>query len=231
MLLVAPLASAGEPSAQGQSISQNWLAGVPEDGQLSYEIVRKEKRLGFQTLNFSKNDDGDLVVDVYIRIDFKFGFIPLFRYLHENREIWRDGQLMALVSKTDNNGDDEFASLRRTANGLVGSGTKVAGAITHAALSTSYFNPNFIRQEALISSQDGRVLEVDIEEVGIDTMPTPDGPVEAVHYRLSGDLRLDIWYSRAGRWVGSAFKIGDETIRIRPVKAQDLPDRKTWRRP
>jgi len=217
--------------APTQSISQEWMAGVPESGQLSYEILRKDKRLGFQTVTFSENSDGDLLVDVYIRIDFKFGFIPLFRYLHENRETWRDGTLMSLVSKTDNNGDDEFVSLQRTEAGLVGSGTKVTQAITNAALTTSYFNPNFIRQEALISTQDGRVLEVSIDEIGVETVSTPEGPVEAVHYRLSGDLRLDIWYSRAGRWVGSTFKIGDETIRIRPARAKDLPDRKTWVRP
>ena len=229
--MFAPLAHAGKPDSAAPSISQNWMAGVPENGQLSYEILRKGKRLGFQTLNFSETSDGDLLVVVYIRIDFKFGFIPLFRYLHENRETWRDGRLMSLVSKTDNNGDDEFVSLQFTEDGLVGSGTKVSGAITQAALTTSYFNPNFIRQDALISTQDGRVLEVAIEEVGVETMPTPQGSVEAVHYRLSGDLRLDIWYARDGRWVGSAFKIGDETIRISPVKAQDLPDRKKWRRP
>ena len=92
-------------------------------------------------------------------MDFKFGPIPLFRYRHDNREVWRDGTLLSLKSKTDNNGEGcAFADLRLENGRYVGSGSRYEDNLEAPLLSTSYFNPNFIRQKAFVSSQDGRLL-------------------------------------------------------------------------
>lgn len=229
MLLAAPPALSGAPN--GLSISRDWLSGIPENNQLAYEIILRDKRVGFQSESFSYDEDGNLIVDIYININLKFGFIPLFRYLHASREVWRDGQLISLNSKTDNNGDDEFVSIERQGAELVGRGTKVSNAVSEAAISTSYFNPNFVDQDKLLSSQDGRILNVDIEALGVETVQTPNGPVEAVHHRLAGELKLDIWYSRQGQWIRSTFKIGKQEVRIEPVKVSDLPSPDRWKRP
>ena len=38
-------------------------------------------------------------------------------------------------------------------------------------MSTSYFDPNFVRQQSLISSQDGRLLEVEVAYLGPSKCP------------------------------------------------------------
>ena len=73
---------------------------------------RAKVPLGFQTLTFSRSQSGELIVDVHIEIDFKLGPIPLFRHLHDNREVWRDGVLLSMKSKTYNNGEDVTADLK-----------------------------------------------------------------------------------------------------------------------
>lgn len=115
--------------AQADSVSTNWQSGIPDSGILAYEITRKGKRLGFQTLDFKNLDNGDLQVDIHIEIDFAI-IIPLFRYLHDNREIWRDGKMLSLASKTDNNGESEFVDLRAQGDVFVGRGTKFADDLT-----------------------------------------------------------------------------------------------------
>jgi len=231
--LVLMVACLARPVAAGATadISQDWLGGIPENNQLAYEIIRKDKRIGFQTLSFSREDKDQLLVDVYIRIDLKFGFITLFRYIHANQEVWKDGALQSIVSKTYNNGDDELVELRLEGDGLQGKATKATLPVSAPILTTSYFNPNFVRQNALLSTQDGRVLNVDIANLGLDIVPTPDGPVEAVHYQLTGDLALNIWYTPAGQWVRTEFSLGSDTITIRPVKISDLPPRASWKQP
>ena len=104
------------------TVSRNWLGGVPDEGFLAYEISRKGKPLGFQALTFSRSESDELIVDVHIEIDFKLGPIPLFRYLHDNREVWRDGILLSIKSKTYNNGEDVAVDLKLEDGRYVGSG-------------------------------------------------------------------------------------------------------------
>lgn len=211
-------------------VSTDWLGGVPENGRLAYEITRKGKRLGFQTLDFTTLDNGDLQVDVHIEIDFKIIF-PLFRYLHDNREVWRDGKLLSLTSKTDNNGEDEFVRLRAEEGKLVGAGTKFTDNLTSDMLTTSYFNPNFIRQTALVSTQDGRRLDTGIEIIGREVLQLQTGRVEATRFRLSGKLRIDIWYTDSGRWVKTEFIRGGNKLIVQEVNPASIPQRKKWRHP
>lgn len=217
--------------ARATSVTDDWLGGLPETGDmLAYEISRKGKRLGFQTLQFAKLENGDLQVDVHIEIDFKI-IIPLFTYTHDNREIWRDGKIRSIKSRTDNNGDDEFVDLRAEGDRLVGKGTDYESNLSADLLSTSYFNPNFVRQSELVSSQDGRLLNINIEEIGRETLNLEVGTVEATRFRLTGKLRIDIWYTDNGRWVKTEFTRGGNTLVIKQVNPASVPARKKWRQP
>ena len=215
--------------AAADTVSRDWLGGVPDDGFLAYEISRKGKPLGFQTLTFSRSESGELIVDVHIEIDFKLGPIPLFRYLHDNREVWRDGVLLSMKSKTYNNGEDVTADLKLEDGRYVGSGSRFEDNLEAPLLSTSYFNPNFIRQSAL-STQDGRLLEPQIETLGVETLNI-GGAVQATRFRLSGKLSIDIWYTDAGRWVKTEFSRGGNTLVVKQTNPARIPPRKKWRHP
>lgn len=228
-LVILMLLSAGP--ALADTVSRDWLGGVPETGVLCYEISRKGKPLGFQQINFSRSEAGELVVDVHIEIDFKLGPIPLFRYLHDNREIWRDGKLLSLKSKTFNNGEDVAVDLKLEDGRYVGTGTDFADNLEAPLLSTSYFNPNFIRQNAFISSQDGRLLPSEIETLGQEVLAIRGAPVQATRFRISGKLRIDIWYTDAGQWVQTEFSRGGNTLVIKQVDPSRILPRKEWRHP
>lgn len=217
--------------AFGNQTSTNWLGGIPENNQLAYEVTRKGKRHGFQVFDFSRDEAGNLVVDVHIEINFKFGPITLFRYVHQNREIWHDGKVQSIVSKTDNNGDPEFANLQRQGSALVGSGTKYEGPIEDPIMPTTYFNPNFIHATRFVSTQDARVLEAEVREIGRETLVVPTGSLEATRFQLLGKLAIDIWYSDAGQWLRTEFSRGGNVLVINPVDISALPPRNEWARP
>ncbi len=217
--------------AVADTVSRDWLGGVPESGTLAYEISRKGKPLGFQIINFSRSDADELIVDVHIEIDFKLGPIPLFRYLHDNREVWRDGKLLSLKSKTFNNGEDVSVDLKLEDGRYVGSGTDFENNLEAPLLSTSYFNPNFIRQSEIISSQDGRLLKTTVENLGTEMLNIRSEPVQATRFRLSGKLRIDIWYTDAGQWVQTQFSRGGNTLLIKQVNPSRILPRKEWRHP
>lgn len=224
----------GVPAPAGafaDTVSTDWRGGIPDNDILAYEITRKGKRLGFQVLEFSQAENGDLVVDIHIEIDFKLGFITLFKYRHANREVWRDGALVSMVSRTDNNGEDVAVDLRRDGDRMTGSGSRFEDNLPAPIMSTSYFNPNFVRQSELVSSQDGRLLPTEVEELGRERLLLQTGPVEATRFRLSGKLKIDIWYTDAGRWVKTEFTRGGNTLLITAINPDGLPPRNKWKRP
>ena len=218
-------------SASADNVPRDWLSGVPENGRLAYEITRKGKQLGFHTIDFSRSENGDLIVDVHIEMDFKFGPITLFRYRHANREVWRDGILVSLKSKTDNNGEEAFVDLRLENGRYVGSGSRYNDDLEAPLLSTSYFNPNFIRQKAFVSSQDGRLLPTGIKTIGVETLKINNAPVSATRFALSGKLEIDIWYADDGRWVKTQFERGRFKVIVQQTDPSRMPPRKKWERP
>lgn len=227
LLLAAPQAA----MAFGAKLSTDWRGGIPDSNVLAYEITRKGKRLGFQTIEFEQLDNGDVVANIHVELVLKLGPIPLFRYQHENRELWRDGRLIELISKTNNNGGDVFTRLNLQDGELTGSGTKYKGDLQGVTHSTSYFDPNFVRQPLLVSSQDGRLLKTETQEIGRETLNLKIGQVEATRFRTTGKLKLDIWYTDAGRWVQTKFSRGGYTLYISAVNPTELPPRKEWKRP
>lgn len=227
LLLAMPQSS----FAFAEKLTTNWRGGIPENNFLAYEILRKGKRLGFQSISFSEADNGDVIADIHIQIDFKLGPIPLFRYRHENREIWRDGQLIEMRARTNNNGEKEYVDLIREGGTLEGRGTKYAADLEGVTHSTSYFSPNFVRQTDLVSSQDGRRFKTETLEVGRETLNLKIGQVEATRFRTTGKFKVDIWYTDDGRWVKTEFSRGGNTLNINAVNPTDLPPRRKWKRP
>ena len=223
------------------SLTEDWSAGIPESGEKAFWITRKGKNIGFHYMTF-KPRGNKLHVDIHIEIGVKIGFIPVFGYVHHNKEIWQDGQLISMESRTDNNGTIEFANITRNEQGqLISNSSKYSGKLEKAQLTTSYFNPNFIRQSHVISTQDGRELEIEAYEVGLSTLNAASRTVEARRFRLVGDLPLDIWYTPKGEWIRSAFlPAGDNVNNVDPLSrgdvltyedamVKDLPARSAWR--
>ena len=195
---------------------------------LAYEVFRNDKRIGFHHMQFTRNG-GEVKVDIHIELDVRLGFIPLFSYTHQNTEVWRDGVLQSLISKTDNNGKRAFADLVLEEGSYLGRGSRYKGNLVLPIMSTSYFDPNFVRQKSLISSQDGRLLEVEVKYLGQEQVPDIAGPVEAQRFRLTGDLKIDIWYTEDGRWVRTEFSRGG-LLSYRPVAPSKIPPKTAWRK-
>jgi hypothetical protein len=64
-------------------------------------------------------------------------------------------------------------------------------------------------QEHLLNTLDGSVMAVEVEDLGIDSIETPNGPQPSRHYRISGDLAREVWYSPEGWLDGVSFRAKD----------------------
>jgi hypothetical protein len=194
------------------------MAALPPARQMAFAILSGDDPIGHHSVTFERRGE-DLAVDIDIAIEVRFAFFTLFRYRHENRELWRDGRLVSLDTKTDDDGTPYAVKARATPDGLWVEGAEGGFLAPKEIIPTSYWNPATIEQTRLLDTQRGGLMEVSIQPFGKDAMATGSAVVPLRKYAITGDLNLDVWYSEQGEWAKIAFEARGTTIDYAPVDA------------
>ncbi len=205
LLLAALLVAAAAPSGASAS---------PLDA--AFDIFRKGQPIGYHAVDVEETPDGT-IVDTRIRMQVKFGPVTLFHYDHEAREVWRDGTLQSLTSRTDNNGRRMALDVVREGAALIVEGQDYQGEAPPGAIPSSYWNKAIVDAEYLLNTQTGALIPITKTALGMTAAP---GGAIAEHYRLTGTVALDLWYDEA-RWVGADFIVRGEALTYRPVDDAD----------
>lgn len=179
----------------------------------AFDILRKGERIGFHAVSVEEMADGGARVETRIDMKVKVGPIPVFRYEHVSTEIWKDGLLQSVESRTDNNGKDETLRVRRDGDALVVDGTKYRGPGPGDVIPSSYWNKVILGATTLLDTQNGRLIDVKVESLG--QTPSPSGD-SAEQHRISGSVDLNLWYD-GPRWVGADFFVRGQALTYRPV--------------
>jgi hypothetical protein len=183
----------GEPRVMAADgpVKREWAFRVLLDG---HDIGRHDFRLIEQA--------GGQEIDSRARFQVKALFIPLYRYEHDDREIWRDGCLVGLEARTNDNGErhsvkgilrDETFSVQRQD----GSADLPACVRTFA-----YWDPDFLRAHQLLNTQTGLYEEVQIEPRGREQIEVLGQSRNAMRHSIrTGKYAIDVWYSPEGEWL------------------------------
>lgn len=182
----------------------------------AFDILRKGDPIGFHAVNVEETADGAARVETRIEMKVKFGPIPVFTYEHLSTETWRDGLLQTIESRTDNNGREETLNVRREGDGLIVNGTRYQGPGPGDAIPSSYWNKAIVSTKTLLDTQNGRLIDVKTENLGVTPSPAGD---EAEQHKLSGTVDLNLWYDGA-RWVGADFVVRGQALTYRLVDSQ-----------
>lgn len=198
------------------------VAALPTRDRLAFSVIREGMPIGSHSLAFRREGE-DLRVRVDILLEIKFAFITVFRYQHRNEEVWRDGRLIALDTRTDDDGDNYWVKARATDEGLAVEGSKGTFLAPAETIPTSYWNPATVKQTELLDTQRGGLMTVKTVEAGKDRIETDAGSLSARRYDMSGDLNLKLWYAGDGEWVKIAFTArGSEVEYVRQQSPASL---------
>lgn len=169
---------------------------VERDGSFIGDVMQRYRPLG-----------DDLQVDVFIGFAVSLAFIPIYRYEHRAREIWRDGRLVRLDTVTNDNGDAQQVRGRAGSDGFAVEGPQGAFMAPADILPSSYWHPRFTVASRMLDSQKGRILEFDIAKVGTERIAAMGQPIQADRFAMRGDIDLDFWYDADRVWQKMAFTI------------------------
>jgi hypothetical protein len=190
-------------------------ASIPAMQALDFAIQRGQSEIGRHVIDF-RRDGTDLHVEIAIDIEVRLFFLTAFRYAHRSHETWRDGRLVAIDTRTDDDGTEWRVSGRAAADGFRVDGSSGSFVAPADILPTSYWSTETTRRTALLDTQRGRLATVTFEHTGRERIATDAGPVEAERYTMRGDLAATLWYTPTGEWVKLAFEAKGETVEYRP---------------
>jgi len=166
---------------------------LPSDGTLKFDVIRKGKDIGDHSYRFSGSKNA-FSVNVATDISVKVPLIRInaYSFKHDSVEQWESGSLKALSSETNDDGTPH--QLRTQAKD---------------ALPASLWNDDIVHSSKLMNTIDGKIMSVRVVDLGLESVGTKQGKVNAHHYRLSGDLARDLWYDGDGNLARVAFKADD----------------------
>jgi len=205
----ALLAAASEALPEGD--------GAESAGTYRFDVFYDERRIGSHEFRVRDRDQG-LTVESIADFEVRVMFVPVYRYHHEARELWRDGCLVELESTTRDNGeryavqvtvDNDRVRLNRSKPSELRAEAKAPCAATYA-----YWDLDRLRKDRLINAQTGELESVELQPAGTGEL---DGePVQRylLESEAGGDIHLS-YRQRDGRWVGLDMQRDGGTLRYR----------------
>lgn len=202
---------------------QSATASESASGLLKFEVALDDKPIGEHSLTFNRTPDQALEIGIAIDLEVKFGPFTVFDYTHRNASLWQDGVLHRMRSETDDNGERHNVAIDLTVSALqvvTDSIEDYTGA--RGLMPTTYWMVSTVAQDRLINSQTGEILEIEVREVGPETVPGPNGPIAATRYRMIGDLEIELWYDDTGILVSLAFEARGSEVTYRLIERNGL---------
>ena len=185
-----------------------------------FDVFRGGDLIGMHRLDFRREGE-TLSVDIAIELVVEIAWVPVFRYVHRNREVWNGAQLISLDSRTHDDGTDHAVSARRAGETLVVEGDAGTRRLEGDLLPTSYWHPLTTKQHRLLDTQTGRVVEVSHTHHGREQVIVAGRPMEADRYVSDGDIDLTVLYNLDRAWCGLSFDARGEQVEYRVADHMD----------
>ena len=169
-------------------------------GAWNFRVLLDGREIGRHRYELQPRDDG-MQLRSEARFDVRLLFFNAYRYEHEAVERWRGGCLRELQSRTVTNGERVAVSARDTGGQLAVE--RPAGRDVHqgCVFSFAYWDPRILEARALLNSQTGELVPVEVVRMGPDTLSVQGQDQLAMRHRISGPrLQIDLWYV-GERWV------------------------------
>tara|TARA_R110000824_G_scaffold118960_14_gene272176 strand:+ start:311209 stop:311856 length:648 start_codon:yes stop_codon:yes gene_type:complete len=176
-----------------------------------FDVYRDGTRVGSQRVDFEEKD-GALAVDINFQLVIKALYITFYKMNYSSDSLWKDGQLVSLSSRTDQNGKVRTVTASLKDGKLVGKGPEGPLSAPLGTYPTDHWNAGVIGSKELVNTINGRVNEVRLVPKGYEQVSTERGPVRAMRYQYEGEIQNEVWYDAEGRWVHMRFLGEDGSV-------------------
>ena len=196
-LLAGPTATAS-PAASVDTVRS--LYG----DRIEFGIYRDGSPVGTHQVRFMEQD-GNLRVQTEFDLSVSALFITLYRLEYESDAVWRDGKLVELQARTDQNGTIANVQARAQGDVLKVEGPNGPYRAELGVFPTNHWNAGVVGSQQILNTITGRIADVRLVPVGVEKVDTAHGVIDATRYRYEGAIQNEVWYDSNGRWVQMRF--------------------------
>jgi hypothetical protein len=177
------------------------IAEDTTDKTLVFDVFLDGKKIGYHRFEID-GPRSNTAVRSEASFDVKFLFVTAFSYRHTATESWSNGCLDEIEARTDSNGKKLNVSGERTDGGFVVDTGDVEAELPSCVMTFAYWNPGFLEQPRLLNPQTGEYLEVEVQELGRDTVRLEGREVPARSVRVTArQMDITLWYSENAEWL------------------------------
>ena len=138
---------------------------IPDDNEVSFDVVRKNKIIGNLTTKFIK-DKENIVIHSVLDINVKILFFPAYKFFQETRETWSDGEFISIDGYTDFEDDREYKIDGKDEDGVF----RVTGMdglleLDEKIIPLNYWNKNILKEKELFDTQKGIVRKITVKKL------------------------------------------------------------------
>lgn len=192
-------------------------AGVAaaSDARLSFDVFLDDKSVGFHRVNIDTSDN-EKRVQVEARMDVKLLFFTAYSYRHRADEIWRDGCIVQLDTRTDDNGEQLAVQARSTTDGLRVETDTNSTLIDGCVRTFAYWDPQLLRSKRLLNTQTGQYERAILTRLDNEPLSFNGKAYGSKRYRLQvgSQFEIELWYAADNSWQALETTVSDgKTLR------------------
>jgi len=155
---------------------------IPDDNEVSFDVIRKNKIIGNLTSKFIKNEE-NLIVHSVLDIEVKVLFIPAYKFFQETKETWHDGNFIAIDGFTDFEDDREYKIDGKDEEGFF----RVTGMdglleLDENIIPLNYWNKQMLYKKEVFDTQKGIVRNISVKKLKNEKIKISNSSLEAEKY-------------------------------------------------
>ncbi|MDG2252074.1 MAG: DUF6134 family protein [Methylophilaceae bacterium] len=176
-----------------------------------FDAILNDKIIGQHTFRI---DNKKTISSAKFHIEFMFMDIY---YKHVSTELWTQGCLTKIDSKTDDDGKIIEVNGLLNGNEFLIKTNKLTESLPACIMTFAYWDPNMLKEKKLLNPQNAEWLDIETTLIKQELLSVKGQNIMTNHYVLKGTkegnerLVIDLWYDKEMNWVGlkSPTPIGD----------------------
>ena len=155
---------------------------IPEDKEVSFDVIRKNKVIGSLISKFIENED-NIVLHSVLEIDVKILFFPAYKFFQETKEIWVDDEFVSINGFTDFEDDREYIIIGNDIdNFFIASGMDGELKLDKNIFPLNYWNIKMLNKNEVFDTQKGIVRTIEVEQLENEKIQINDDEILAKKY-------------------------------------------------
>ncbi len=178
------------------------LSNIAQANEWRFIAKIDGKPMGEHSFKLSDNDGVKTLLSE-AKFNVKVLFINAYKYQHTAKETWRDDCLQALTANTNENKVITKTNGKMEGQQFVLETAQGNQSLGECVMTFAYWNPKMLKQTKLLNPQNGDWLDVQIKQMGNETITVKGKPIETEHYSLNATkMKIELWYTATGKqWV------------------------------